>query len=182
MGLLRTLGFTLCITIIFSAILAGSVFQVPAWQKLGLFAVLGLLFYYLFGPDDNMHSLGLVFITSAVFLTITGFLGNAALEILGALTGQVRELSGPVGPGVREQIGSLATIFGKSNVLLGLILLFVGLFGPALALLQLKEKQKIDWGILIRSAISIGLVYLLVFFAYQWALARVLGAHMVAIG
>ncbi len=170
MTIIKTLGFTLCITAMFSFIIAAGLFQVAAWQTLTVFAVLGLFFYYLFGPEDNLQSLSLVFITSAVFLVITGFLSNAAVEIFAQMIGKL------------TKTGATASLFGKQNVLLSLTLLFVGLFAPALALLQFKEKQSLDYKLLLRCAVSAGLVYLLVWFVYTWAISRVIGTAAVVAG
>lgn len=176
MGLLRTLSFTLCITALLGFVLSSGILAFPDWQYLLVFAVLGLLFFYVFGPDESLQEISILFITSAVVLIVSGFLGNAAMDILPVVTGRIQAAGGQVPP------LQVATLFGRTNVLLRLVLLFIGMFAPALAILRFKEKQKIDWGILIRSAICTGLVYLLALLVYTWALARVIGAHVVSFG
>jgi len=172
MGFLRTLSFTLCITTLLVFVLTASIVILPLWQQLLIFAVLGLLFYFVFGPEEALHELGILFITSAVVLILTGFLGNMAIAVLNAVRGRVGDFGA----------GQLSALFGQTNVLLGLVLLFIGMFGPAAAFLQFKEKQKIEWGIFVRSAISVGLVYLLAFLVSRMVLARIIGMTAVGIG
>jgi hypothetical protein len=173
MTLLKTIGYALCITLLFSIILSNNILSFSPLTELVMFAFVGAALYFIFGPDEHLQSVAIVFIASAVCLIITGFLGNAAAEILSVLTGRIAEVHGAMG--IRAPPVQIGTLFGQRNVLAGTILLFIGMFGPAMAIQKFKEKMPLDYGVLLRSAVSVGIIYAIALVIYTLVMARVIG-------
>lgn len=168
MGLLRTLGFTMCFAALTAIIMTNAVLNLPSMLELLIFVIVGAAIYFIFGPEEHLSYASLVFITAAVVLIITGFLGNIAVKFVEAYL-QRRP----------ETVSNLGSIFGEHNVLLGLISLFIGIFAPSAALIQFKDKQQIDYGTLLRSAISVGIIYIIALLIYTLAMAQVIGTGTV---
>jgi len=178
MTIVRTLGFTLCITALMSILLAQSVLQISFAGLFLISAAIGIGLYYLFGPEDHLQSTSLVFISVAVVTILAGFLTNAFQTYLSVAGQRLQIALGEVATSPAGRLGpqlmqGFATVFNRRTVLLELAILFVGLFGPAVALLRYKEHEKIDYGILVRSAAAVAIVYVIAFIIYYWALANV---------
>jgi hypothetical protein len=173
MTLLKTIGYAFCITILFALILSNNILEISAFTEFVIFALVGLALYFIFGPDEHLQSVTTVFIASAIVLIITGFLGNAAAQILDAMTRHVAEVQGQMGAGMPTS--NIATLFGQRNVLAGTLLLFVGMFGPALAIQKFKEKMPLDYGVLLRSAVSVAIIYVIALIIYTITMSHVIG-------
>jgi hypothetical protein len=171
MTLLRTLGFTVCFTALAAIIMTHSVISLPGMLEFLIFVIMGAAIYFIFGPEEHLSYASLVFITAAVVLIITGFLGNAAVQIAEAMMRRAIETG--------ARTFQIATVLGSRNVLLGLISLFIGIFAPSAALIKFKDKQQIDYGTLLRSAISVGIIYIIALLIYTLAMARVIGGEAI---
>jgi hypothetical protein len=166
MSLIRTIGFTVCFTALTAIIMTNSVIRLPSTLEFLIFAIVGAAIYFIFGPEEHLSYASLVFITAAVVLIITGFLGNAAVQIAEAMMGRAIETG--------ARTFQIATVLGSRNVLLGLISLFIGIFAPSVALIKFKDKQPIDYGTLLRSAISAGVIYIIALLIYKLAMSHVI--------
>jgi len=162
MGLLRTLGFTVCFTALTAIIMTSSVLVLPGMLEFLIFVIVGAAVYFIFGPEEHFSYASLVFITAAVVLIITGFLGNIAVKFIEAYLQRSPEMA-----------SNIASIFGERNVLLGLISLFIGIFAPSVALIKFKDKQPIDYGTLLRSAISIGVIYIIALLIFKLTMSHI---------
>jgi hypothetical protein len=165
MGLLRTLGFTVCFTALTAIIMTSSVIRLPGMLEFLIFVIVGAAVYFIFGPEEHFSYASLVFITAAVVLIITGFLGNAAVQIAEAMMRKSIETG--------ARTFQIATVLGSRNVLLGLISLFIGIFAPSAALIKFKDKQQIDYGTLLRSAISIGVIYIIALLIFKLTMSHI---------
>jgi len=174
MTLLRTLGFTVCITALVAIIMTRSAISLPGMLEFLIFVIMGAAIYFIFGPEEHFSYASIVFITAAVVLIITGFLGNAAVQIAEAMMRKAIETG--------ARTFQIATVLGSRNVLLGLISLFIGIFAPSVALIKLKDKQPIDYGTLLRSAISVGVVYIIALLIFKLAMSHVIGGVGVLTG
>jgi hypothetical protein len=164
MGLLRTLGFTVCFTALAAIIMTSAIIELPGLLEFLIFVIVGAAVYFIFGPEEHLSYASLVFITASVVLIITGFLGNAAVQILEAISQKGSAAA-----------STMVSIFSSRNVLLGLISLFIGIFAPSAALIKFKDKQPIDYGTLLRSAISVGVIYIIALLIYTVAISQVIG-------
>lgn len=172
MTFLRTFGFTLIITILFGFLIIKPFLGTTIIFALVIFILIGLVLHYLFRAndiDEAITRISMIYLPSSVLSIILGFTTNLFLSVTEEMAARQAAASG-------QSFGTLATLFGYQNVILALIALLIGLFGP-LYIFRWKEartsSKQIIWNI-----VNILLIYLLVFLIHIFITTRFLGSQV----
>ena len=144
MTFLKTLGYTLVVTLLFGFLITQPFLETGTFGKLILFLIFGFGLYFLFKEHDVEE------ITTRLSMT---YIPGAVVILFGITTNILETISTAIvqrGVGI-TQLGVMANLVTRQNILLNLILLLIGLYGP-LYMLRWKEKEgaykQTTWSIL----------------------------------
>ena len=154
MTFLKTLLFTVCVTILFGLLLANSLGPLPSFLMFMILLLVGVSLYTLFRKEpaqEIITKISIIYISSSIVFIIIGFTTNFAHM----MTQLIKQIS--------PQQFTIMGFFGEQNILLTLILLFVGLYGPTY---YFKRKENLSLKQIFYSLGSVLLIYIIAFTIY----------------